>query len=409
MIKKSQPYKGTTPNNVYLRNQILIMQYLQRNPVSTRASIAKSINLTQAAVSKITANLIERGIIEEVGYIPGEMGRRSIGIQLSNKSHRVVGAKLSRRHFSVGVFDFSGQCINSVVENFDSTISLQNILKKMRSSISTFIQSYPVLAIGVAVPGPFFKKESLVLQISQMGDSSQEAIVVSDFLNKKVFDNIPVIIEHDANAAVMADWWFNIEDTPLQNSLAHFLVGEGVGCGFISKGEVFRSFSGSSCEIGHVSVNVHGRFCHCGNRGCLETYCSSIAFANNALEQRKNYPDSTLHQYQKLTAEIIFNEANQGDPLSVFLVKQVGEYIGFGVINIINLFCPEVILICNEMSRGGKLLIDQIITTAKSHLNPSLFEKTTIQLSTFKEDDILVGAAAVAIDYCLSKPSSMAK
>jgi DNA-binding Lrp family transcriptional regulator len=97
--------RGTNNEDLSTINRSLIVQHLKRNGISSRAEISKAIGLTQASVSKIMAVLIEYGIVKEVGFISGEKGRRSIGVSLIEDNYKVIGVKLSRRSFSVGVFD----------------------------------------------------------------------------------------------------------------------------------------------------------------------------------------------------------------------------------------------------------------------------------------------------------------
>lgn len=391
-----------------MRNQIMILQYLQRTGISTRTQIAKYMNLTQAAVSKIIANMIERGIIEETGYLSGKKGRRSVGVRICQDGCKVIGVKLSRRSYAVGVFDFSGRRLDYVPQTFREGDPLLNVFKDIRKSVRRYLDLYQgIRAIGIAVPGPFLKDEDVILMITQMGDAIEEDIDLRVEFDTDRMRGTPVVISQDANAGAMAEWWYGIEAIPLQGTVIHYLVGEGVGAGIIVDGHIFTGELGVAGEIGHVSVDVNGPRCPCGNYGCLELYCSSISFIKYAMTHRDGTPDSTLNGYKTLTVQDIFAEAEAGDALAISFVRHVATYIGYGVVLMVNAYNPSTVILCNEMAHGRQPLLDQVIAVCKERLLPRLFESVRIVLSTYREDDILTGAAAVAIDYCLSRPDVM--
>lgn len=232
-------------------------------------------------------------------------------------------------------------------------------------------------------------------------------IDLSTLFKGKAFEKLPIVFSHDANAGAMADWWFDIEDRKFSGSIVHFLVGEGVGAGVVSNGIVFAGAKGTAAEIGHVSIDHQGPTCVCGNRGCLEMYCSSLAFVQQAEEKRKTHPGSLLNEMENLTPEAIFDAAWRGDSLAIQCVKDVAYYIALGCVNIINCYNPNTILICNDMAQGGDMLLDEVKQVVRQRVIPFLYEHVDIHFSRFRGDDILFGAAAVAIDYCLKHPNTL--
>lgn len=398
-------------DNMLHKNQIDILQYIQRNENCTRAEIAAHTGLTQAAVSKITGLLIQRGTIEESGLVAGSKGRRSIGLRIVQDGWKIVGVKLSRRSYAVGVFSFSGKMLEQVQRSIDAfDTHFDRVIQDIRTDILSLIDRFQeVAAIGIAVPGPFLKDEKLILLISEQGQAPRFNIDLATAFHSSHFSGIPVIISHDANAAVLADWWFGIEDRMLHGTVVHFLLGEGVGAGVIVDGRVFSGALGTAAEVGHVSVHVDGPRCHCGNRGCLEMYCSSLALVESAVQEGKNNPKSRLSKARHITPETVFQLARGGDEGAKRCVKQAAHFIGLGIVNLINCYNPNTILLCNQMAQGGELLLNAALETARERVIPYLFDRVEIVLSVFHGDDILFGAAAVAIDYCLKRSETLLK
>lgn len=402
--------KGTNNEDVSNMNQIFIVQYLQRHGVSTRAQISKAMGLTQASVSKITGRLIEMGIVEETGFLTGAKGRRSVGIYLCANQRKVIGVKLSRRTFTVGCFNMSGKCLGSHAEQFSEKELLPEIFKRIKALIHQYLKQYPdVCAIGVAVPGPFLKDDGTILLITAMGGTKAENVCISKEFDSRQFGDIPVIIRHDANSGALADWWFNTTKTRLHGSLIHFLVGEGVGAGIVNDGVILEGSHGTAGEIGHMSVDVNGPRCHCGNYGCLEQYCSSVAFVQYALEHLSEWPESALCRRSPLTASDIFQAAKAGDVYAASLVERAGKFIGYGLVNLINAYDPDTILISNDMAEGGELLLTAARAVVRERMLEGVWKHVKIEISNFQHDPVFYGAAAVAIDHCLRHPELLAK
>lgn len=213
--------------------------------------------------------------------------------------------------------------------------------------------------------------------------------------------NVPIQITHDANAGVMAQW-LKSEYVALTNkTMVYYLAGEGIGAGVISDGKLFLGESGKSTEIGHISLNIIGEACDCGNRGCLETYCSSIAFVNKALKLLPRYPSSVLSSIPNLSYKDIFEASRQNDPLALLLVREAGVALGYGAVNIINAFDPSEIIVGAEMAEGGDLILSEIRRVVNERaLSPSV----DIKLEDNSIDQILLGSASVAIEMCLNNP-----
>lgn len=392
---------GQNNENLLNINRSLIVQYLQKEQVSTRSQMSKALGLTPASITKTVAGLMENGLVKEVGFLQGEKGRRSVGITLNKDICKFIGVKLSRRNFSVGVFDMRGESFGIHSEIFEEDEELVNVLEKIKHEIRGYMRRFTdVLTIGVAVPGPYLDRESRIVMVTETNNWKEVN------LKERLVDAfaIPVIISHDANAGALADWWFGPNRRESRGTLVHYLVGEGVGAGVLINGEILRGENGIAGEIGHISLQVDGPQCSCGNRGCLELYCSSIAFTKHAKAMLAENPDSDLTRYHNLSPRAIFESARLGDRFAESLVKRAGRYIGYGAVTLINAYDPNTIIISNDMAEGGKLLLNEILSVVRSRIAPHIVEKVTIELSRFPNDPILYGAAAVAINHCLRHP-----
>ena len=264
--------KGLNNEDLLMSNRAVILQCLKRNGVCSRADLAKETGLTQATISKIMSALIELNIVHETGFITGELGRRSRGVILNAADYKVIGIKISRRSFSIGLFDIGGHDYDIYKEAIPKDQSPQTSIRKIREVAEDYIsRSKGIIAVGVTVPGPYLRKESKIAVMTETTGWN--------FLNlKKEFSDlggVPVFIEHDANAAAIAEWWFG-QFAMATGTLVYLLADEGIGAGVVVNGSMLTGANGIAAEIGHISVNVNGQRCGCGNYGCLEGYCQFI-------------------------------------------------------------------------------------------------------------------------------------
>lgn len=391
---------GKNNSDLTEMNRSAIVKILQQQEICSRADIARQTGLTQAAITKIVASMMEMGIVSEVGIITGSDNRRSIGLKLNADRHQIIGVKFARQMFAVGVFDISGKIYTHTETKFSFDEDPQRVLSAMKKQIHEMLWQYEnVVSIGLAVPGPYLRDEGRIAVVTQM--SAWHTInFIEEF--KGEFDK-PVFIEHDANAGALAEWLFGGHAQPL-HTLAYFLVGDGVGSGIIERGRLFLGVQGTACETGHISVDARGHRCECGNYGCLEMYCSAPAILKKARERLPECLPGDNPQSSEACAAV-FEAARTGNPKALDLVREVGEYIGYGCVTLINAYNPDTIIIGDIVSQGGDLLLPIVQEVVKQRVIPELHTRVRIKISDLKVDPTLYGAAATATDKVLKLPS----
>lgn len=389
---------GSNHSDLTEMNRSAVVRILQRREVCSRADIARQTGLSQPAITKIVAILMEMGIVSEVGSIKGSGNRRSIGLRLNAGSHQVIGVKFARQLFAVGVFDIAGKTYFQEETAYSAEKDPKLVLCDIRKQIQDTLDQFPhVVAIGLAVPGPYLRREGRIEVITQM-PAWRNVNFIQEFKNR--FDK-PVFIEHDANAGALAEWLFG-DHEPSPHTLAYFLVGEGVGSGIIERGNLLLGAQGAASEIGHISVDVNGPRCECGNFGCLEMYCSVQALMKLAWQR---VPECFANGRPQ-TCQTVFEAADSGNQAAQDVVRQIGECIGFGCVTLINAYNPDIIVIGDAVSHGGDILLSAIHQTVSRRVLPALYSKVQIKLSSLKVDPTLYGAAAAATDKVLQLPSA---
>ena len=399
-MKRINEVAGNNTTDLTEMNRSAIVRILQQKDMCTRAEIAKLMGLTQASITKLVAYLIDMGIVSEVGSVKGKGNRRSIGLRLNAEKNLVIGVKFSRHVYAIGVFDISGKLYEQSETEYSLEEKAGKVLSDMKAQIKALLKKYEkVVAIGLALPGPYLRKEGHIAMVTRM-PSWHNVNFIEEF--KEEFDK-PVFIEQDANAGVLAEWWFGNHGRPL-TSLTYFLVGEGVGSGVVDHDSLLLGNQGIASEVGHISIDYNGPTCECGNRGCLELYCSTMSFLKEAEEK---LPELFKESYKNRAqaCERVFEAARNGNETAKTLVEKIAEYIGYGCVTLINAYDPEIIVIGDSISKGNELLLPTIKRVVKERTLPEIGERVRIEISNLSIDPTLYGAAAIATDRVLRKPS----
>ena len=391
---------ATSQASVSESNRSRIVKHLYHNGISSRAQIAKALELTPAAITKITARLIEAGMIEETGDLEGSKNRRSIGLKLNTTHFRIIGIKFARSLVQIGVFGLCGNALS--IENlptvYDNTID--DTIATIHQRVEQLLDNDPsIVAIGMAVPGPYLRNVGRTAVVSSM-QGWRRINFIDEFVTAF---RVPVFIEQDARAGALAHYLFD-PSVHADGNLAYYLVGEGVGLGVIDNGRLINGFLGAATEIGHISIDVNGRPCDCGNVGCLERYCSTPAIHDTLIADGTVVPGAADMTHAE-AARALFTKASVGDEDAASMVREIGRYVGYGCVTIFNGYNPEHIIIGDIVAEAGPMLLDEVRATVAERAIPEINAATSITLSTLPTDAAVSGAAAVAVTQFLEHPS----
>ena len=401
MIEKSL-YHGAKNNDLTQMNSALLLDILRKRGVCSRVELAKETGLTQAGITKLVSSLIEQQILKETGILSqNERGRKSIGLQLNDELGKVVSINFSRTFIKIAIFDINGRVYNNITVQLGHFKTLDDAMLHVLDLVKEYVVAFPdIKAIGIALPGPYLRQSRQIT----VADSSFNwfAFRPQEILEENL--NLPVYPIHDADAAVLSYRWRN--DVDSYKTLTYMLLGEGVGAGIVIDGKLFEGSFGTAAEIGHMSIDVKGIPCSCGNRGCLERYCSTSAIVEKAKRVLNRHPDSGLNQYKELTYYDIFNEFDKMDPLATSIINEACEYIGYGVVNLINAYNPDLIVLGNIMCRSGVVLLNKVNEVVHERIIPEIADKVEIRMEPQESDSILYGCAMNSVDYIISNALS---
>ena len=383
-------------------NLIRVLKLIHKMEVCSRSQLAAMSGLKQSTITNIVNRLIEYGVVRETGSFEGKKGRRSIGITLETERYQVIGVRLTRTDFSVGLFSIDGRPEQTENRQIRPEQPVEQILSDIEETIRALMACAPhkVVAVGMAVPGPYLANSGRVLLIT--GARKWEKVNFKKQLAEKF--SIPFYIEHDANAGVLAEWWYGKRRLE-EKTYLYIAAGFGIGAGIIINGQVFHGSMGIAGEIGHMTIDCEGKPCACGNRGCLEQYASSAAVCEEIERQIKEGKPCSLK------SGFAFAEAIQayrsGDALVRDAFLKSAAYLGIGVASMIYAYNPDLVIVGDEMTLAGEEYLEQLRRTVRERVLPEIYQGTEIYSCSFPQDPAFIGAAALALEESFQQPSRL--
>ena len=250
-------------------------------------------------------------------------------------------------------------------------------------------------AVGIGSAGSIDRKMGTVISSPNIPCMKNYPIVAR--LEKTT--GIKVFLENDATVACAGFWFRNRKKN--YKTFIMITLGTGIGGGAVIDGRLFTGQNGSSLEIGHMTIDVHGKECNCGNRGCLEKYASATALTDYSRTHLKEYKESSLNERiknEKLTAKMIYEEALKNDDLALKSFEYISFHLGIGIANIINIFNPEAVIIGGGLSNAHKLIIPTVKKIVSERAMKGMKER--VKIIAVKNQSVIpaLGAAKIAMD-----------
>ena len=236
---------------------------------------------------------------------------------------------------------------------------LESILAAIQDALAvTGVERDRIAGVGVGIVGGVDIHSGMSTRSANLGVA---AIPVRLTVERAL--GLPCWLENDVRAATIGELMFGAGQ-----AFKHFVllsVGTGIATGLVCNGRIYRGAGSLAGEFGHTTVDLHGAPCHCGQRGCLETYVSGPAIAAQARALAAHHPQSTLAALLErgagaLNATAVFHAAAQGDTLGLRILDQVSHYLGAGIVNLYNLLDPEAIILGGGVFAQGDVLFERL-------------------------------------------------
>ncbi len=252
-----------------------------------------------------------------------------------------------------------------------------------------------VVGVGIGCPGPLDLDAGVVVETPNLGwDGYPIRDRISDALD------LPATLDNDANCATYGEWWMGAGRGV--RSLVGLTLGTGIGGGIVLDGKLVRGASGSAGEVGHMTIDLHGRRCACGNYGCLEAYASGPNIAARAREgievgYRSSIPELVDGDLSSITALTVYEALVGGDAYAQEVMLETAKFLAAGIANLVNVLNPERVVLVGGVTRAGEHLMGPLRSEVRRRAFDWAARACTIVAGELPETAGVIGAVGVFV------------
>jgi len=307
----------------------------------------------------------------------------------------------------VGV-DVGGSKINAVLADTNGNIEARSskdtladegpeaVIGRIIEAIGQLTSEVEVTGIGIGAAGAHDSQIGVITCSPNL--PGWHNIPLRDIIQREF--GLPTYLQNDCTLAALGEHRFGA-GVGVDN-LVYVGLGTGIGGGIIADGQVYTGTSGAAGEIGHMIIDVNGSPCKCGSYGCWENFASGRAVAQEAVRQMEAGVPTAVRRYaggdvNRVTAQTVFQAAQDGDYIAHEIISRTAYYVGIGLVNLVNIFNPELILIGGGLSNMGSLLLDPAIEVVRERAFGISAKAVRIELVQLGDDAGALGAVALVL------------
>ena len=378
----------------------MILSTIINHTSISRAEVARTTGLTRTTVSDNVSELIDEGLVSEIGVGESLGGKSPILLSLVEDSRYLIGLDLTYSRFYGAVINLRGEILESVelpITDCKEAAALSEVFNILDRLVISNYQ--PVIGIGIGTPGLVNTREGVVVNAVNL---EWNDLPLANLLEKRY--HLPVFVLNDSQAAALGEYMYGDNRQQSEENLVVITVGQGIGAGIIIKGQLFQGDGGGAGEIGHVSIVQEGGLpCQCGNIGCLETIASAQAVVRNAQRLAGNSAGSpVLENAETITFDSIVQAFMQDDPLAKQLVEEAGRYLGLAVGSLVGTLNITRIVLTGDMTRFGQPWLHAIRETLEKSALSKQTQATQVEIGHLGRKSVALGASASLLkDYSL--------
>ncbi|WP_249869134.1 ROK family transcriptional regulator [Oceanobacillus saliphilus] len=369
-------------------NKSIVLNKIRTAEPTSRAQIAKDTKLTPPTVSSIVRELMKEGIVKESDLGESSGGRKPKMLQINSNAFYVIGIDAGPGTVDCVLTDLTGKILErSSSYILTKPLTNEEFLSILIEKVDAIIHAAggdheKIIGIGIAMHGVVDVKKGVSLVAPNL---DLRNIPIKATLEEH-FDLI-VRVENDARAMALGESWFGGNGDV--DSMVAVNIGSGVGAGLVINGNLYHGAQDIAGEFGHMSIDLHGELCECGNPGCLQAYVSGQAIAERYKKQ--------LNLEQVLTGEEIYQLAKNGDETAVQFLRETGEIIGIGLTNLIHLVNPSRIVLGGGVMKSEEFTFPKIYQTIEQRALTAEAKKTAVTVSRLGDDATVLGAVSLLL------------
>jgi predicted NBD/HSP70 family sugar kinase len=322
----------------------------------------------------------------ETEQVETPIGRRPTLISFNPDFATAIGAHIQREKLECALINIEGRILGRWEMPLSPPPDPDQVISSLCKAIVA-LQRNNTIGVGIAVSGLVDVRTGHEVFSPVLG---WENIGIRKIVEENC--HLPVRVENDANILAVAELLYGVGKS--YSSFVCLMVGEGLGSGIIIEGRIYRGAFGGAGEIGHTTVSFEedAPVCRCGERGCLEEFCSNRALDREA--QSLGYPDW----------KAMATAARSGDTQAKQIFQRFGYLLGLGIKNVVNVVNPEAVIIGGELMEASDLFLHVTEETVRAHAFPRGKMVPHVLAWQVGQAGFLLGAAGLVEEEFLSSP-----
>jgi N-acetylglucosamine repressor len=351
--------RGTTRE---INRQIALNLVRSKQPIS-RAEVARLMGVRRGAVSRLVNELLRSGLVFEGAKGESKRGRKPMHLYIETRRRCVMAADVSASRTAIMVTDLLGHPMMEVRE-LPTRRRPNGLVKELATHVRGILGAHPEFGACVG----------LGVVVSGMVDLDGRRLRYSPTLGWRDVDlleplkaalKLPVVVENSVKACVLAQVWAVRGDAAVEGPVAFVNVSDGVGVGIAIDGKLLRGAHNIAGEFGHLTLNLEGPLCSCGQKGCWEAYVSKRAVIARYLGRNPAWAGET--QPAGASMESIIARARGGEERALETLEQTGDYLGRGFAAIVKAIDPRRIYVGGEITGAWDLVAPAVRRSLQAH------------------------------------------
>ena len=375
-----------------------VLRSIYFNGPLSNSELAKQIKLSTPKINSLLLELIEEGLVNELGRGDSSGGRRPNIYGLVEDGFYVIGITLNITRTIISIFNSCNEQVSGphyFPVKMEPKLEIFSQVKEKLDKVirESNIDPEKILVVGIELPGLNNIKEGTNLTYFPEVKNLYSEL-------REIF-GIPVYFNHDTKVRTFAEQHFGLAKN--KKNVLMLQVDWGLGLGIIVNGKLYSGKSGYSGEFGHIPIVTNGPLCVCGKQGCLETVVSAKAIAKQARDAIQKGSSSLIsdlvqNDFEKIDISMVIQAANSGDQFAISLFSEAGKWLGQGIAYLIQIFNPELIILSGQVAVASQFILAPIQQAIHTFSNRDISNDTEIVFSELGPKAGTMGAAAYALD-----------
>ena len=377
-------------NNLIKRN---IIAHMAVNGECTLAELTKELHISVPTITKLVQELVDEGIVNDLGKVETPGGRRPNVFGLTNSTIYFAGINVGRDNMSYVITDLQNNIIKEVKDDTFVLSDRTQCLEKICSNIENFINTCgidrnKILGVGVCIVGRVNPEQGRSYKYFTSNEES-----LRDIIEKRI--GIKVLLENDTRARCYAE--YTCGKSKEESNVIYLHMGRGVAIGIVIDGKLYYGKNGFAGEFGHIPFFDNEKICTCGKKGCLETEVSGMAIEEKICDLIRSGVNTILRdKYDRgepIHINDIINAARNDDNLSIELIEEAGEKVGKAVAFLINTFNPETVIVGGNLAAAGDYIMLPLKSATNKYSLNLVYKDTKFRLSKMSDNANAWGVA----------------